>query len=218
MILPVLRPLALTAALSLASLAASAQTFGEFLSKPELPVTFIGVDFSDTRYYGPPLTVDQAEMKGEFIRINDLLVREAKKYDIGKALHRKGETVYATIIAASVNQKIDPATIIMPAGAPPRAAFTPETVQGLVSHYNYPAGISGIGLVFVVEDIVKNHERETFWVTFVDLNTKQMLFTEKIAGTGEGFGFRNHWARPFYSGLDTMKYQYGTWKKKFAKK
>ena len=217
MFLPTLRSAALAATFSLATLAASAQTFGEFLNKPELPVTFMGVDFSDARYYGPTLTVDQKEMKDLFTKINDLLVREASKYDIAKALHRKNQVLYATNIAESANQKVDPCTIVVPSDAPHRASFTPQTVEGMLTHYTYPADASGVGVVFVVEDIIKNKEEEIFWVTFVDLATKKMLYTEKMSGSGYGFGFRNHWAHPLNSGIKTMKAHYGKWKKRFAK-
>jgi hypothetical protein len=217
MILPIFRSAALAVALSLASLAASAQTFGEFLTKPELPVTFMGVDFSATRYYGPPLTVDQGEMKGLFTKINELLVMESSKYDVAKALHRSGEAIYAINLAEAVNKEIDPSTIIVPSDAAPRPAFTIQNVQDMVKRYPYPAGSTGIGLVFVVEDIVKTRELEIFWVTFVDMSTKQVLYTEKMGGTGAGFGFRNHWARPLNAGIQTMKSHYGQWKKKFGK-
>lgn len=122
--LPIFRSAALAATLSLASLAASAQTFGEFLSKPELPITFMGADFSNSRYYGPTLTVDQKEMKDLFTKINDLLVREASKYNIQKALRRTGKVEYSTFIAESANQKIDPGTIVAPEGTAPRTPFT----------------------------------------------------------------------------------------------
>lgn len=217
MLLPVLRAAALAATLSLASLAASAQTFGEFLNKPELPLTFMGVDYSNTKYYGPPFTVDQGEMKGLFTKINELLEKEADKYDLGEALRRTGPVAYVTYIAESVNLKIDPGTIIVPSDAAHRAPFTPQTVEDLVGRYTYPAGSTGIGLVFVVEEIVKNKETEIFWVTFVDLSTKKMLYTEKMAGAGLGFGFRNHWAHPLNDGISNTKSRYREWKKRFAK-
>ncbi|MGI4862374.1 MAG: hypothetical protein ACRYFZ_00510 [Janthinobacterium lividum] len=217
MILPVLRSAALAATLSLASLAASAQSFGEFLSNPALPITFMGADFSMVRYYGPPLTVDEGEMKVQFTKINELLVKESAKYDLDEALRRKVPTQYAIYIAEAANQQLDPATIIVPSGTPPRPAFTVQTVQNLVGHYDYPAGTAGVGLVFVVEEIDKLKEQEIFWVTFVDLGTKQMLYTEKMGGTGNGFGYRNHWAHGLNDGIKTMKSHYGQWKKKFAK-
>ena len=207
----------LAALLSLSALGAQAQTFGEFLNKPELPLTFMGVDFSVTRYYGDPMTVGAGEMKGLFTKIDDLLVREASKYDLQKALHRTGPVQYAINIAESVNAKIDTATIVVPAKMEPRPGFTPATVEELVKHYDY-AGRTGVGLVFVVETINKRNESEVFWATFVDLATKRMLYTQKITGTGEGFGFRNHWAHPLNSGIKGIKGNYGDWKKKFAGK
>ena len=155
MLLPAFRSAALAGLLSLASLGASAQSFGEFLSQPELPITFMGVDFSATKYYGPALTVDPVEMKGLFTKINELLVSESGKYDIDNALRRKDKALYAIHFAESANQKIDPATIIVPSSVAPRTPFTPATIEELVSHYNYPEGSSGIGVVFVVESIVK---------------------------------------------------------------
>lgn len=208
----------LAALLSLSALGAQAQTFGEFLNNPELPLTFMGVDCSTTRYYGDPMTVSAGEMKGLFTKIDELLVKEASKYDLQKALHRTGPVEYAINIAESVNAKIDTATIIVPAKNDFRLSFTPETVAGLVSHYDYPAGRTGVGLVFIVETINKRNESEVFWATFVDLATKRMLFTQKISGTGAGFGFRNHWAAPLNAGIKQIKYNYGDWKKKYAGK
>ena len=217
MFLPNLKSAVLAASLSVASLAASAQTFGEFLNKPETPLTFMGVDFSNAKYYGDAMTVNTAEMKGLFTRIDELLEKEADKYDLQKALHRTGATKYALSYAESVNQKIDPGTIVVADGTAPRAAFTMKNVEELISHYTYPAGNSGVGLVFVVEKIDKKLESEVFWAVFVDLASKKVLYTEKMGGTGAGFGFRNHWAAPLYSGIKLMKSNYGDWKKKYAK-
>lgn len=216
MFLPVLRSAALAAAFSLASLGASAQTFGEFLNNPELPVTLMGADFSAAQYYGPPLTVDGGEMKAGFTKINDLLVKEAGKYNIASALHRKNEPSYAIYLAESVNKQVDTTAIIVPGGTRPRPAFTVQTIETMVSRYAYAAGSSGVGVVFVVESFDKNQEQEVFWVTFVDMRTKRMLYTEKLAGTGSGIGFRNHWAHALNDGIKTMKSHYGQWKKNFA--
>lgn len=217
MLLPAIRTAALAAAFSFASLAASAQSFGEFIKNTELPVTFLGVDFSTARYYGPPLTVDQGEMKEQFTKINELLENESEKYDLAKALHRTVPTKYAIYVAEKANQKIDPSTIIVPSSTPPRAPFTSQNVQEQVSSYTYPAGSSGVGLVFVVESLKKGTEEEIFWAVFVDMSTKQVLYSGKTSGSGAGFGFRNHWAHPLYAGIQSMKYNYAQWKKKYAK-
>lgn len=217
MFLPTLKSAVLAAALSVASLAASAQTFGEFLNKPEMPLTFMGVDYSNVKYYGDAMTVDPAEMKSLFIRIDELLVKEADKYDLQKALKRTSATKYAIHYSESVNEKIDPGTLIVPKGSAPRAAFTAENINRLVTHYTYPSGGTGIGLVFIVEQVSKNSDSEMFWATFVDLATKKVLFSQKFQAKGNGFGFRNHWAAPLNAGIKLMKQEYGDWKKKYVK-
>ena len=218
MILSPLKSAALAAALSLTSLAATAQTFGEFLNKPELPLTFMGVDYSNAKYYGDAMTVSPAEMKTQFTKINELLVKEADKYDLQKALQRSSSVQYSIFYAESANQKMDPGTVVVPESVPPRAAFTAQKVEGLVTHYTYPASGRGVGLVFMVESIDKKSESEVFWATFVDLATKKVLYTQKLDGKGAGFGFRNHWAAPLNAGIKDMKSHYSDWKKKSAGK
>ena len=218
MILSALRSAVLTATFSLASLAASAQTFGEFIKKPELPLTFLGVDFSATKYYGPPLTVDQGEMKDQFTRINELMEHESAKYDLTSALRRTNPTKYTIYVAEASNKQIDPSTLIVPSGTPPRKPFTPVNVQEIVSRYTYPAGSTGVGLAFVVESINKVSEEEIYWAVFVNMSTKQVLLAEQMTGAGAGFGFRNHWASPLNGGIKSMKAHYGQWKKEYAKK
>lgn len=217
MLLPALRSAVLAATFSLASLVASAQTFGEFIKKPELPLTFLGVDFSATKYYGPPLTVDQGEMKDLFTKINVLLEHESNKYDLTSALRRTTPTKYAIYVAEASNKQIDSTQIIVPSGTPPRKPFTLANVQEIVSRYKYPAGSAGVGLAFVVESINKVSEEETYWAVFVDMGTKQVLLAEQMTGAGAGFGFRNHWASPLNGGIKSMKAHYGQWKKEYAK-
>lgn len=217
--LPVLKSALLAIALSTANFMASAQsvTMKEFLTKPEIPLTCMGVDFSGAKYYGEPGTVSASEMKGLFTKIDELLVNEPDKYDLAKAFKRT-KVNYAISIAESVNQKIDPGTIISAQEAGQSGRFSPSIIEGMVGHYTYPAGASGVGVVFIMEDIVKPKEKAIFWVTLVDLSSKRMLYTEKMAGGGQGFGFRNHWAYSIYSAIKDIKSQkYGDWKKKFAK-
>lgn len=39
----------------------------------------------------------------------------------------------------------------------------------------------------------KNIEEGSYWATFIDISTKQVLFTKQITGKAAGFGFRNYW-------------------------
>lgn len=217
MALSILKSTLLAAGLALGSFTASAQTFPEVIANPDIPLTWLGLDFSGVKYFGDPMTVSPAEMKGLFTKMNELIVNEPAKYDLGKAFHRTKVT-YNYSVAEAVNAKIDPATLVS-ADFNQRNRFNVEKINGVVSNYAFPAGSTGVGLVFVMEDLVKPGEQTVFWVTFVDMASKKMLYTEKIAGTAMGFGFRNHWAGGIYDALKTIKSRkYGEWKKKFVPK
>ena len=204
------------AGLSLFSFGASAQTMKDLVTKPDLPLTFMGLDFSATKYFGDPGTVNPEEMKGLFTRMDDLMVKEMAKYDVGKALHHE-KVNYNISFAESVNTKIDPASIIS-TDTGRRNSLTPEKIEAQVRHYTYPSGSTGLGVVFVMEELVKSEESTVFWITFVDLAARKMVYTEKIGGKALGFGFRNHWAGGVYNALKAIKStNYANWKKKFAK-
>jgi len=203
------------AGLSLASLAASAQTMKDIVTKPEMPLTFLGLDFSNVKYYGDPGTVSPTEMKGLLTKIDELMVKESDKFDVGKALHHD-KVNYNISVAEAVNEKIDADALL--STDKQRNRLTPEKVEATVKRYALPAGSTGVGVVFVMEELVKSEELTVFWVTFVDMASKKMIYTEKIGGTAAGFGFRNHWAGGIYDALKTIKSKsYANWKKKFAK-
>ena len=214
----ILKSTLLAAGLALSSLAASAQTFPEVVANPGIPLTWLGLDFSGVKYIGDAMTVEPAEMKGLFTRMNELMLKESDKYDLAEAFHRTGKVTYSYNVAEKVNEKIDPATLIT-SDIGQRNRFNVEKINSMVSNYTLPEGSQGVGLVFVMEDLVKPKEEAVFWVTFVDLASKKMLYTEKIAGTAAGFGFRNHWAGGVHDALKTIKSRkYAEWKKKYVPK
>ena len=214
---PLLRAALLAASFSLATAAASAQTMKDIVTKPEIPLTFMGLDFSATRYYGSPGTVSPSEMKALFTKMDELMVNEADKYDLAKAFHHN-QVNHNISFAESVNAKIDSMSIRVINSTIRTAPLTPAKIEGMVKNYAYPVGSAGTGVVFVMEELDKPKELTVFWVTFVDLATKRMIYTEKIAGSAAGFGFRNHWAGGIYEALKAIKSTYyANWKKKFAK-
>jgi len=214
---PLLKRFLLAASLVLSVLTASAQSMQEFFSKSDVPLTWMGADFSGVKYSGDAGTVTAEEMVGLFEKINTLLVQEQKKYDFAGAYHRTTPVAYTPSITQGVNAKTNAVNLIT-LDVNPQGRFTAETVQQMVKKYAYPAGASGVGLVFVMEDLMKPTETATFWATFVDLKTKKVLYTEKLSGKALGFGFRNHWAGAIYDALKDIKAKkYGEWKKRFAK-
>lgn len=208
---------ATVAALALSTLSSFAQTIADVFNKPETPIIWVGIDFSATKYIGDPGTVAPAEMKGLFSKINTLTINEPDKYDITTAFKRSTTVSSKIEVTEAVNEKIEPAQIITP-NQSEQNHLSESKIQSMVRRYNFPAGSSGVALAFIMENLSKPTEQETFWVTFIDMKTKSVLFTDKVTGKAAGFGFRNHWAGGVYAGLKEIKSTYyGKWKKQVTK-
>ncbi|MDO7875802.1 hypothetical protein Q5H93_13750 [Hymenobacter sp. ASUV-10] len=204
-------------ALLLSSFSSFAQSMADVLTKPDVPLTWLGLDFSEAKYVGDPGTVAPEEMKDLFTKINTVVLQEADKYDVAKAFKRSGSMPYKIEVTEAVNEKIDAGQIIT-ANLSEQQHFSAAKIQSMANKYRFPAGTSGVAVVFIVENISKPTEKESFWVTFVDTSSKKVLFTTGMSASGGGFGFRNHWARPVYDVLKEIKSsQYDKWKKQFAK-
>jgi hypothetical protein len=70
-------------------------------------------------------------------------------------------------------------------------------------------------LIFNVESLNKLIEEGSFWVTFVNMGTKEVLFTERLTAPPSGFGMRNFWAGSVNGVLAKIKKkEFENWRKK----
>jgi len=53
-------------------------------------------------------------------------------------------------------------------------------------------------MLFFIEGMDKETKTEGAWVTFVDMNSKTVLYTSYLTGKTGGVGFRNNWADATY--------------------
>jgi hypothetical protein len=65
-----------------------AQTINELFDKTT-PITFLGIDFTNTRYIGRTGTVDTTEMIGLLNEMNNFIFTTKKDYNISEALKPK---------------------------------------------------------------------------------------------------------------------------------
>lgn len=209
-----LTKIALAVAVSSFSLSSFSQTTADVFNSGT-PITWMGVDFSEMRYLGDPETVDATEMKNLTQKINYLLIKEAKKYDVAASLDKNQVTTDFSL-TDKVNQNMN-ATAIISTNQSDYTRFKPETIQSMVKGYDFGA-LKGVGLVFIVEALNKNVEAAAIWVTFVNMNNKSVLVTERVTGRGLGFGFRNHWAGSIHDALKQISGGlFKEWKKKYTK-
>jgi hypothetical protein len=62
----------------------------------------------------------------------------------------------------------------------------------------------GLGLVFIMDRLVKAQERGCIYVVFFDIKTRKVVYSERFVGKAGGFGFRNYWFRPVKEAVDKL--------------
>jgi len=200
--------LLLAAMLSVVS--TQAQTLKDFFSSDE-PLTYLGIDFTQARVIGEPVT-DANDMRDRnFPAINAVVVNEPKKYDIAGAFHKTVNTDLALV--NKHNETTNTATLKSD-NASDYNRLKQEDVEKLVKGYNFN-GKKGVGLLFVMDGMSKAEKAANVYVTLVDMGTKKVLLAEKIEGKAQGFGFRNYWAYTIHKVLEEVeKHKYKDWKAK----
>ena len=54
----------------------------------------------------------------------------------------------------------------------------------------------GLGLVFIMDRLVKAQETGCLHIVFFDIATRKVVFSERVCEGAGGIGFRNYWFRP----------------------
>ena len=196
---------------------ASAQTKADIFNE-STPITWLGLDFSQTKFIGSAsLYANGGQMtNAEFrdvltVSWNELFINEQKKYDVAKALHR-ASVKYASDVAEKANAALTSKDFFSNS-VDDFKKITEADIANAVKNYDFKNN-DGIGLIFFVEGMSKGLEKSGIWVTFVDMKSKTVLLTAYETAKPGGFGFRNYWAKPFYTLLkDISSDYYSSWKK-----
>lgn len=179
---------------------AGAQKSSTDILKSDKPITWLGLDFTQTRFIGSATQFkDAGEITYDAVRDkyipgwNELFINEQKKYDVAKYVHRES-VAFALDITTKANSKIDAAFF---SNNPADYAHLSEAdIANAVKKYDF-MGNKGIALIFFVEGMSKGREEASAWITFVDMGNKTVLQTRRVTGKAGGFGFRNYWAKAF---------------------
>jgi hypothetical protein len=70
-----------------------------------------------------------------------------------------------------------------------------KDIASLVKSYKLKHD-KGVGLVFVMDRLVKVQEMGCLYVVFFDISSRKVLKCERLSEKAMGFGFRNYWFRP----------------------
>jgi hypothetical protein len=188
----------------------NAQTFSDVFD-PKTQITWLGIDFTALKVIGDREAWANKTPNEMFDAWNKLMIAEREKYNVEKALHRD-EVRYAVDVALDHNAALN-VTDLFADVASSEFLLRQNNIQAIINTYNFKSH-SGIGLLFIAESFDKTAMRATFWVTFINMDTRQILFTQKMTNPPGGFGLRNFWASPVYAILKKIdKSEYKSWQK-----
>ena len=75
-------------------------------------------------------------------------------------------------------------------------------MKKVISSYD-TKGKTGIGLVFVAENLNKVEQIGSYYVVFFDMASKEIIDSERKVGKASGIGFRNYWAGSIFNVMKT---------------
>lgn len=167
-----------------------------------VPMTYLGVDFSQTKVINDIAATSYDIKSRHFPGINQVVIAEPKKFDWPKYLER-GNITNDIDNVNSLNEKIDDKSINSSSTAD-ESRLKPADIQSIVNRYDV-AGKKGVGLVVIMESLSKTAEAASMYITFIDLPSKKVLYTERMVEKAGGFGFRNYYASTIYKAMQTIK-------------
>lgn len=214
---PTLKSLTVLFLISILGFSASAQTIREFYNSSELPLTYLGVDYTKAKLINDP-DANTFDIKDRLYgSINSLIVQEfPKHYDIKGAFQKSN--VYTDITAVNAhNAKIN-ADDIKSVNSADFARLNESDIASVIRGLPV-TGKTGIGLVFVMEGMKKEGKKSygSVWVTLIDMKSKKVLMAERMEAEAGGIGFRNYWASVIKKVLVTIeKKKYKEWKAQYG--
>ena len=193
--------------------AVSAQTKSDVFNK-DIEVTWLGLDFTNAKFLGDREKFgSESDVKHLMTAWNELIINESEKFNVAKAVDRSKVT-NAIEVTTARNGEVDVQAIFTD-NQKDYLHIQPSDIDGIVSSFDFK-GKTGIGLVFIVESFSKPNVEGSMYVTFVNMGSKELLFSERLTAEPKGFGMRNFWAGAIYGVLTKMqKKEFGNWKKKY---
>jgi hypothetical protein len=188
-----------------------------FFNDENIPALYLGFDFTKAKLINDEVSKAEIIQGRQFNGINDLMIKEYKKYDFQKAYRRTNWDIDIAEVEKR-NQNVNPALLKSSNDSDLHWMRKPD-VDTLVSSFDFGTH-KGYGILLIVQGMNKPKKLMTVWYTLVDMESKKVLFTYLLTGGVEGgFGFRNYWSSAIKSTIIYVKNRsYDEWKQRFAVK
>jgi len=161
-------------------------------AKSENAITWYGVDFTVARF---TLVIEEPSIiVNQYLKsINNLIQMEPEKYDLKKWFNKTEVTMDLDQVNER-NGKIDPGSLVIT----DEHKITLDDVKGVIAKYS-TKGKSGLGLIFVAENLHKVTQTASYYVVFFNQDTKEIVDAQHFDVKPVGIGFRNYWAGSVYN-------------------
>jgi hypothetical protein len=181
-----------------------------FFNSDAIPATYLGIDFTLAKLINDEASNAKVIQSTQFNGINDLIVKENKKYDVQEAYHRSNWTVDLKEVEDR-NDKANPDQL-KSSNESDLTRLKADDINNLVKNFNYGTH-KGYGILLIIEGMSKTSKLATIWFTLIDMDSKRVLNTARVEGKlGNGFGFRNYWASAIKNAISKAKKDYDQWK------
>lgn len=193
-------------------------TAKDLFSNKEVPVYYLGVDYSHVKLIGEfAQFYNLGEQSSRSIRNeyfpawNMVVVNEREKYDIADMLRRE-QVLYSIDMLMQKNKE----TSLEDLEAYNEPNYSADDIEGFIKEYQLENGKSGIGVAFLAESLNKATNEAIYHFVAIDMSTGSLLFQRKLYGKPSGFGLRNYWVGSVHDVIKKIdNYEYRVWKKEF---
>lgn len=184
---------------------------------PKVKITWLGLDFSAHKFIGDRERLgSESDMRHLFDAWNDLIIKESDKYNIADAIGRSKASFANEIdVTKEHNAELDVVGMYSDSEKD-YLHLKGEGVEEIIASYDFK-GLTGIGLMFNSESFSKSNVEAAIWITFVNMETKEVLFSERMTAPPAGAGTRNYWAGAMVKIIERIKKkEFESWRKKFS--
>lgn len=161
-------------------------------AKSEKSITWYGIDFTMAKF--TLVVEDPTIIVNQYLKsINMLIQMEPEKYDLKKWFN-KTDVSYSLDQVNERNAKINPEGLVIS----DEHKITPDDVKAVIAKYD-TKDKTGLGLIFVAENLHKVKQTGSYYVCFFDQATKEIIDSQRFEVKAVGIGFRNYWAGSVYN-------------------
>jgi hypothetical protein len=197
--------------------AGSAQASHADIVDKNVPVTWLGLDFTDAKLIGDRQGLGSiSDIKYLIKSWNDLIEHEyERKYNIGAAL-RKSKAELKINVTRTHNDELDPSEMLSN-NESDHLRLNEDDIAAIIKQYDFD-GLTGLGLMFNVESFNKLKNESVVWVTFIDLASKEVIMTSRMQSRPGGANLRNQWGNAMADVIERIRgREFDAWKKKYGR-